>query len=153
MLRVAGFDYLDMADTDGIAMAIFFQGCGHHCKGCHNPELQVLGKGGTLYVEDILVEHVVENMDGLDYLVLSGGDPLFQNHRELYTFMLRLKALGIEMWMYTGFDYDEVPDWCKQMCHCIKCGRYAPEAYPPQEGDRLASRNQAFYFRDGRVEH
>ena len=53
------------------------------------------------------------------------------------------------MWVYTGFDYGVVPDWCKRYAYCIKCGKY--DTRFPKVG-KLATGNQAYYFKDGRRE-
>lgn len=153
-LRVAGFDFLNTADTDGLAVSVFFQGCGHGCKGCHNRELWD-SKGGTEWLADVLVEFLAKKTKkgtfNYDYVVLSGGDPLFQRHYHLRRLVEGLVSKGIKVWMYTGYEYGEVPQWCKDLCYCIKTGKYDPENYPPLEGSKLASSNQKYYFQDGRV--
>ena len=150
MLKVAGFDYLDIADTDGIALAVYFQGCHFHCKGCHNPELQPF-QGGTEYDVLDLVDKVISDYEGgnYDYIVLLGGEPLDQDRDFLRLFVRKLTEAGIKVWMYTGYDYSHVPDWCKHYFYCIKAGRY--DISFVKDG-KLATGNQAYYFKDGRIE-
>lgn len=152
MIYIAGWDNLDVVDTDGIALSIYCQGCCHRCKGCHNPELWEFGKGVCYSAESLANEVLKRNKKGLyDYVVLLGGDFLCQNHAEVRKFMTSLVDNGIKIWMYTGYEYEEVPQWCKDLCYCIKTGKYDPENYPPLEGSKLASSNQKYYFQDGRV--
>lgn len=151
-LRIAGWDNLDVADTDGIALSVYCQGCCHRCKGCHNPELWAFDKGTCYSAEGLADEVMKRNKKGLyDYVVLLGGDFLCQNHADVRKFMSSLVDNGIKIWLYTGYEYDEVPQWCKDLCYCIKTGKYDPQNYPPKKGSKLASSNQRYYFKDGRV--
>ena len=44
-LNFAGVQYDETVNGTGLGMTIYFQGCSHHCKGCHNPETWEFGKG------------------------------------------------------------------------------------------------------------
>ena len=37
-LNFAGVQYDETVNGISLGMTIYFQGCSHHCKGCHNPE-------------------------------------------------------------------------------------------------------------------
>ena len=150
MIRIAGFDYLDMNSTDGIALTLYAQGCRHHCKGCHNKELWDFF-GGTEYDDLDLVDKVIQEFDkgDYDYVVLLGGDILCQDADDVRFFMRKLYEQGIKVWIYTGYDYDAIPDWCKRYAYCIKCGKY--DTRFPKRG-KLATGNQVYYFKDGRRE-
>lgn len=151
LMRVASFDELDMINTDGIALTVYFQGCHFHCKGCHNPELQDF-TGGTQYDFLDLEQEILRmyKKGDYDYVCLCGGEPLDQPHDYLRHLMTKLDHWGIKVWMYTGYDYDKVPQWAKRLCYCIKCGLYKPEL---GAGIKLASKNQCYYFKDGRREY
>ena len=150
-MKVAGFDYMDIADTDGLALAVFFSGCCHHCKGCHNPQLQDFSYGEDYDVVDLLDKLITDyNKGDYDYIVFSGGDPLCQDHDYIRYLLGRLTEQGIKVWIYTGYDYAVVPDWCKRYAYCIKCGKY--DTRFPKRG-KLATGNQVFYFKDGRREY
>lgn len=149
-MRVAGFDYMDIADTDGLALCVYFQGCRHNCKGCHNKELQSFCGGEDYNIIELSdkVLHAMAQGD-YDYVVLSGGDPLCQDLDEIRVFMQLLVRGGVKIWVYTGYDYEQVPDWCKRLAYCIKCGKY--DTRFPKRG-KLATGNQVFIFKDGRRE-
>ena len=42
-----------IVDGPGIRVAIFVQGCCHHCEGCHNPESWPFGAGTDMSVEEL----------------------------------------------------------------------------------------------------
>ena len=92
-----------MADGPGIRNAIYFAGCGHECPGCHNPQSWDCNAGTEMSVDEILSE-VVE--DGVD-ITITGGDPIYQ-HKKLTELLMKLKALRKNIWLYTGFYYEDI---------------------------------------------
>lgn len=96
-----------IVDGDGIRTVIWFQGCKHHCRECQNPETWSFAGGIEFDVEDIK-----EQMKNLKYqtgITLSGGDPFFQAPAaaEIAKFA---HSIGLNVWCYTGFTYDEIID-------------------------------------------
>lgn len=96
-----------IVDGDGIRTVIWFQGCKHHCRECQNPETWSFDGGIEFDVEDIK-----EQMKNLKYqtgITLSGGDPFFQASAaaEIAKFA---HSIGLNVWCYTGFTYDEIID-------------------------------------------
>ena len=45
-IRLAGIEPESIVDGPGYRMAVFAQGCPHHCPGCHNPQTHD-PEGGT----------------------------------------------------------------------------------------------------------
>ena len=75
-IRVAGFENDSIVDGPGFRLAVFTQGCPHHCPGCHNPETHPF-EGG----QEVDTERIVQAMKDnplLDGLTLSGGEPFCQ---------------------------------------------------------------------------
>lgn len=96
-----------IVDGDGIRTVIWFQGCKHHCRECQNPETWSFDGGIEFDIEDIK-----EQMKNLKYqtgITLSGGDPFFQAPAaaEIAKFA---HSIGLNVWCYTGFTYDEIID-------------------------------------------
>lgn len=105
MLRIAGIEKDSIVDGIGLRYVIFLQGCNHRCKDCHNPESHDF-EGGKLVDETTLLVEIKEQLEILDGITLSGGDPLFQA-KELINFVKQCKKLNINIWLYTGFIFDE----------------------------------------------
>lgn len=102
-LRV--LDIVEGTSVDGVGLrtSIYFAGCTHHCKGCHNPQSWDKLSGREMSIDDIMTI-VIEN----DYNVtFSGGDPLLQIEG-LCLLAQRIIASGYRIWCYTGYTYEEI---------------------------------------------
>ena len=107
MIRVAGIEKNSIVDGEGFRYAIFTQGCYHNCPGCHNPESHSFD-GGTLVDYREILKDLKEDIL-LDGITLSGGDPLFQA-KELIELTKEAVKLGLTVWLYTGFRFEEALD-------------------------------------------
>lgn len=104
MINVARIYKESYVDGEGVRYAIFTQGCLHHCKGCQNPDTWNLVGGTPMSVEELLDD--IKNNPLIDGITLSGGDPFFQA-KECITLCKKVKQLGLTIWVYTGFDFDD----------------------------------------------
>ena len=102
---VAGIDKGSIVDGEGWRYVIFFQGCKHHCVGCHNPETWDFKHGEKMTPEDILNDLEACNSNRFMDITFSGGDPFFQAEAIL-PLAKKLKSLGYNIWAYTGFNFD-----------------------------------------------
>lgn len=95
-----------IVDGPGIRLTIFFQGCPHHCKGCHNPETWDYEFTSDLKVQDILDMLELDTLE--TGVTLSGGEPLSPcNFEELFKLVKELKKRNKNIWLYTGYVLDE----------------------------------------------
>lgn len=109
MINIAGIEAESVVDGEGWRFAIFTQGCKHHCKNCHNPQTWDM-RGGTQMSIDELVDTIEEAFKEnilMDGVTLTGGDPLYQPDAT-FSLCKKLKDLGINIWLYTGFTYEEI---------------------------------------------
>lgn len=104
-MRIAGTLPCSLVNGDGIRYVVFVQGCAHHCKGCHNPETWDFEAGKEVYPELIAADYMTRKH--LDGITLSGGDPFYQ--QEACLELIRLLP-GVNVWIYTGFEYEEIKD-------------------------------------------
>ena len=107
-----------ISDGPGFRYSIYFSGCTHYCKGCHNPETWKGDTGDILdekYMAKIISD--INNNPLLDGVTLSGGDPFF-NPSELLEFLRRLKdETNIDIWAYTGYTLEQLmEDAVKREC-------------------------------------
>lgn len=137
-LRVGGTNPLSTIDADGLSFVIYFQGCSRGCKNCHNPELQTFKGGKEMSIKDILSE-IEKNKEWYKAVVLQGGEPLEQDHVSIACLMATIKRIGLEVWLYTGYNECNIPHFIKQRCDVIKAGAYIEEL---KTGGFPASSNQ-----------
>lgn len=104
-LRLAGAIKESIVDGYGLRYVIFTQGCPHHCKGCHNPQTHDFNKG---YLQDLasLYDEICKN-PLLQGVTFSGGEP-FMQAKNLSILAKHIKALGLDLTIYTGFTYEEL---------------------------------------------
>ncbi len=102
-LRVIDIVDGTIVDGPGLRTSIYFAGCAHFCPGCHNPQSWPFDAGQDMTIDE-LVKHVEDNEMNV---TLSGGDPLYQMPKML-ELCQRLKVLGMNIWLYTGFIYEQV---------------------------------------------
>lgn len=142
---IAKFDRYDMINNpcdDTAAFTIWFSGCNFKCENCQNPVLWD-SNYGTEYnwrkIADIAIS--VCKTYNMKYVVLLGGEPLQQFKTELVLLCDALKEAGINIWLYTGYDIDDVPNEIKKTLYTIKCGRYIDslkqDGFPASSNQRV----------------
>lgn len=110
-MRIADIKYPDVANGKGVRVSIFVQGCNRHCKGCFNEETWDF-KGGRSFTDrdrEKIFEYLSYSwVSGLSVL---GGEPLEQDIT-LADFLAEVKSKfpGKDIWMWTGYKYEEVKD-------------------------------------------
>jgi len=90
-------------DGPGFRTSIYFAGCDHHCKGCHNPLTWDHKAGNMMTIEEILKKVAEENWN----VTFSGGDPMLQAS-QLVILAQGIREMGLTIWCYTGYDYEQV---------------------------------------------
>ena len=104
-MRIAGILPCSFVNGEGARYVIFLQGCKHHCKGCHNPETWNFDGGTEIGAKEIAEDFRKRKL--LDGITLSGGDPFFQQKACVELIDL---LDGVNVWIYTGFEYDEISE-------------------------------------------
>jgi len=92
-----------------------FNGCPHHCVGCHNPETWN-PSGGELVNIDNTIEQILEyiNVNGIQRnLSILGGEPLWEDNAK---FTARLAAAAkkkyptIKIFCWTGYLLEDIDE-------------------------------------------
>jgi anaerobic ribonucleoside-triphosphate reductase activating protein len=135
-MRINGILPCSFVNGDGARYVVFVQGCKHHCDGCQNPETWSFNGGVKVEVKSIAEDFKTRKL--LDGITLSGGDPFFQ--QDACIELLKLLP-GVNVWIYTGFEYDEIGDTeLAQMADVLVTGKFIKEL--ACEGKMYGSTNQ-----------
>ena len=104
-MRIAGIVNDSIVDGPGLRLAIFAQGCPHHCPGCHNPESHDFAGGS-----DMDTEKIIARMDAnplLDGITLTGGEP-FEQPEACRILADAAHARGLNVWAYSGYTFEQL---------------------------------------------
>ena len=111
-----------LVDGPGVRTVVFFQGCDLHCKGCQNPSTWDM-KNGTEMTTDELVAVLKKEVVNKK-VTFSGGEPLMQV-KALIEIVKKLSEFDIAV--YTGHEFDEVPQELLDNITYIKTGSFKEE--------------------------
>lgn len=103
--RLAGVVNDSIVDGPGLRLAVFAQGCPHHCPECHNPQSHDFEGGEWGDTAEIL--RIAEDNCLLDGITLTGGEPFCQP--EACAELARgAHKLGLNVWVYTGYLFENL---------------------------------------------
>ncbi len=104
-IRLFGLVQDSIVDGPGLRMAVFVQGCSHHCPGCHNPASHDPSAGYEADTAEILQKVAANPLCG--GLTLSGGEP-FEQPGPCLELALGARTLGRNVWAYSGYTLEEL---------------------------------------------
>lgn len=103
-LRIINIYHDSVVDGVGYRTTIFFAGCPHQCKGCHNPESWNIKNGKEMQLQEVLDECLNNPLTDITF---SGGDPFLQA-KEIIPLAKALKKAGKNIWAYSGWTYEQL---------------------------------------------
>ena len=113
-VRILDIIFETMVDGVGLRTSVYFAGCKHYCKGCHNPQSWDMN-GGYEVTIDYLLDLIKD--DEFADVTFSGGDPLYQCDAVTELARRIKEETDKTIWCYTGFAYEEIleNEWLKQI--------------------------------------
>lgn len=108
-MRIASIVKDSIVDGPGLRLAIFTQGCKHHCPGCHNPDTHDFNGGYEESLENIV--KILKDDPLVNGITLTGGDP-FEQPVECVKLIMKVKNLNPKytVWTYTGYTYEQIKE-------------------------------------------
>jgi len=138
----------------GKYLEIFVSGCNHNhgCSGtCFNRESWDFSLGTEWELLELkLTDKILTNIDIIDLLIVTGGEPLDQDLTELLAFIKFLKTFKIPICVFTSYKFKEVRESIKANVDYLKCNPFDVK----QKKDKdvglfvLASTNQVLYKKE-----
>ena len=104
-VRILDIVFETMVDGPGLRTSIYFAGCKHHCKGCHNPQSWDMKGGYEMPIEHILT---LIKEDEFANVTFSGGDCFFQIDGALELARRIKEETNKTIWVYTGYTYENI---------------------------------------------
>lgn len=103
----------DIANGEGVRVSIWVSGCSRHCPGCFNSQAWPYDYGEPFTDETFRdLAHALER-PYISGLTILGGEPLDPLNRDQVTALaegIRFLFRDKTIWIYTGYDYEEVKD-------------------------------------------
>lgn len=107
-MRIHDITMTSSVDGEGIRTVVWFQGCSHQCKGCHNQQTWDKTQGVETHPTTVAAELNAwtekNKLDGIQ-LTLSGGEP-FDQVADALELVRQLKPKSL--WIYTGYTIQEL---------------------------------------------
>ena len=120
-------------------LAIWFQGCNIHCKGCCNPDYQPLVAKNILSLEELIkIISDAKEKFGIEGVTYSGGEPTLQQNLNVLTD--KIHELGLGVISFTGRRFEEVKEVLSN-CDVVLDGAF-DGSRPENERKLLGSINQ-----------
>lgn len=153
-IRIADIKYETMVDGPGFRTSIYCQGCGHHCKNCHNSQTWDF-EGGKEYDVEELFDIVL--MEPFSDVTFSGGDPMFQ--AEAFTQLAKLikNKTNKTIWCYSGYTFQEIKENAKMrqilpFLDVLVDGRYVDEKRNTDLKFRGSENQRILHLKDGEID-
>ena len=98
-----------IVDGVGLRYSLYFSGCAHKCKGCHN-EYSWNSENGDLITYEMLenIANEINENTFLDGITVSGGDPLFSPKDMKKVLKFLKEKTGKNIWLYTGYTLEKI---------------------------------------------
>lgn len=147
-------------DGPGVRMSIYVAGCNHKCPGCHNPETWNFDQGYLITPE--LVDEIIGKIKSnplISGITFSGGDPLEKGNAEDLLWILEaIKSAGINVWVYTGYTYDQLLNdkfqkECLEYIDVLVDGPFIQEKKNPDLLYRGSENQRILFLNRGRIDH
>ncbi|MDD3244070.1 MAG: anaerobic ribonucleoside-triphosphate reductase activating protein [Eubacteriales bacterium] len=104
-VKLSGLTPDSIVDGPGYRLAVFTQGCPHHCPGCHNPQTHDFEGGEWKDTDEILA--MVRGNPLSDGVTLTGGEPMCQAEA-LAQLAAQVHDLGLTVVTYTGYTLEQL---------------------------------------------
>ena len=111
-----------LCDGYGYRTVLFLQGCNLRCPGCQNPSTWDINKG--MLIDVIELADILRKKCFNKKLTISGGEPLLQTE-PLIELLKELQ--DFDLCLYTGHEFEEVPEEILKYLKYIKVGSFKEE--------------------------
>lgn len=126
-MKYANLKLNDVANSPGVAVSFYTQGCPHRCHNCFNPDTWDYngGKDFTPEVLDTIISGLTANNIKRSLCIL-GGEPLCPENEFLTLLVIKTvkeKLPDTKVYVWTGYYFDSIPSTphTKQILELVDC--------------------------------
>jgi len=131
----------------GERFVLWVQGCTLGCPGCWNPETWSRKPQRIVHALDLADE--ILTTTAIEGITLTGGEP-FQQAAQLTPLVSRVRAVGLSVVVFTGYDLEELVTEEQQtlllLCDVVVAGRYRKRQRSQEFGWRGSSNQQVHFL-------
>lgn len=118
-MRYASINKNDAINGEGVCVSVWFQGCPHHCSGCHNPEQWDPNGGIEISKEELLnkIKSAITANGIIRNVSFLGGEPLAPYNVNNAIFLAKgIKEAfpNIKLFIWTGYTFENFTEEQKQ---------------------------------------
>ena len=138
------------SDGPGLRNTVYVSGCIHKCPGCHNPESWSFTAGKRMTPLEVFQEVYDDFAD----VTFSGGDPMLQ-WTEVYEVCYMLKERGKNIWLYTGYDYEDIVTRAPEILQVIDVlvdGKYDQSKREVTKRFAGSTNQRIIHLKDGKID-
>ena len=105
-MKISVISIIESTSVDGprLRTTVYCAGCGHRCKGCHNPQSWDINSGIMTDV-DVLADRLLATGEDITF---SGGDPMFQAEAFAELASKIKTQSNRNIWCYTGYRIEQL---------------------------------------------
>jgi anaerobic ribonucleoside-triphosphate reductase activating protein len=107
LLNLHAVERRSLANGPGARFVIWFQGCTLRCRGCYNPETHTTGPRNVTSVGSLL-QRITAEIDGLDGVTITGGEPFEQPHALLALLRGLREEMDSSLLLFSGHTLEEI---------------------------------------------
>lgn len=128
-MKYADITYPDINNGLGCRVTLWVSGCDIRCHGCHNERLWDF-ECGKEFTEDTMAELIeIVKLPYISGLTVMGGEPCSERNAAKVAEIVKTvkEGTGKNIWVYTGYNYEDIKDRCKDIfdnADCIVDGPY-----------------------------
>ena len=117
-MRVAGIIQDSIVDGPGLRCAVYVQGCGFRCEGCHNPDTWDVDGGVEMRIDDIISDMRSNPLPRVQYSPLPGQTVLrlsgsVRPSAGCIELAAAARSKGLNVWVYSGGTFEELLEKAK----------------------------------------
>jgi anaerobic ribonucleoside-triphosphate reductase activating protein len=105
-LRLHHFEPRSRSNGPGLRSVLWLQGCTLGCPGCFNPQTHAISGGQLLPVAEIS-RRITEEIDAIEGVTISGGEPLQQAEALVRLLREIRQRTRLSVVLFTGYSWEE----------------------------------------------